>query len=365
MAVAAAAVRGTASWSGGGASSLPVFTGLASQPVRSSSASCAGRGEPQRQLQLRRHRTTHTLTSQAAPISPVTRTMASVSQGVDPVKDWILSEGGAREVRNIRSISGGCVNSAYQYQTDAGDFFVKTHSSLPVSMFESEAAGLGAMHETGTVRVPKPLKYGTLSRGAFIIMEYISPGSGGKDGQAKLGKQLADMHLKGTTDKGFGFDVDNTIGSTPQPNGWMDDWVEFYRVRRLQHQLNLARHDSNLYSKGMRLLDKLPEFFKGMDIKPALLHGDLWSGNISYDSSANPVILDPATYYGHSEAEFGMSWCAGFSSSFWQAYHEVIPREPGFEDRHQLYMLYHYLNHFNMFGGGYRSSAASIISSLL
>jgi len=100
-------------------------------------------------------------------------------------------------------------------------------------------------------------------------------------------------------------------------------------------------------------------------IEPCLLHGDLWSGNISSDKNGEPVILDPACYYGHSEAEFGMSWCAGFGGSFYNSYFEVMPKLPGFEERRDLYMLYHYLNHYNLFGSGYRSSAMSIIDDYL
>ena len=101
-----------------------------------------------------------------------------------------------------------------------------------------------------------------------------------------------------------------------------------------------------------------------MQVKPSLLHGDLWSGNLSTVKEGGWAILDPATYYGHHEAEFGMSWCGGFSGSFWDGYNSVIPRARGAGDRHDLYTLYHYLNHYNLFGGGYRSSAASILAKL-
>jgi fructosamine-3-kinase len=105
--------------------------------------------------------------------------------------------------------------------------------------------------------------------------------------------------------------------------------------------------------------------FKGLNIKPSILHGDLWSGNIA-TVDGKPSIFDPAVYYGHHEADFGMSWCAGFSPAFFEAYWSVIEKdEGGFEERKIMYQLYHILNHYNMFGGGYRSQAMGMLKQLL
>lgn len=160
----------------------------------------------------------------------------------------------------------------------------------------------------------------------------------------------------------FGFAVDNTIGGTPQPNGWTDNWVDFYREKRLKHQLNLAE-DAQLSKMGAILCDNLESLFQGIEVKPSVLHGDAWSGNIT-SVDGEPCVFDPATYYGHHEAEFGMSWCAGFSGTFWTAYHSVLPKAPGWTDRHDLYTLYHYLNHYNLFGGSYYNSCLQILQRL-
>ncbi|XP_042039075.1 protein-ribulosamine 3-kinase, chloroplastic isoform X3 [Salvia splendens] len=205
--------------------------------------------------------------------------------------------------------------------------------------------------------------------------------------QAALGRKLAEMHKAGESTKGFGFDVENTIGSTPQINTWTSDWIEFYGVHRLGYQLKLARQqfgDSLIYEKGQRLIKNMAPLFNGAVLEPCLLHGDLWSGNISYDKTGEPLILDPACYFrlhcpnlccwllpsfaiidGHNEAEFGMSWCAGFVGSFYDAYFEVMPKQTGWEERRDLYTLYHYLNHYNLFGSGYRPSAMGIIDDYL
>ncbi|CAM6104548.1 unnamed protein product [Calypogeia fissa] len=286
----------------------------------------------------------------------------------DPIRAWIVGEGGATKITKIAPVGGGCINTAMRYDTDSGSFFVKTNRDVGPAMFEAEAVGLEAMYATGTIRVPKPYKVGPLpGRGSYIIMEHISMGAS-RRGQAELGRKLAEMHKAGRTDKGFGFDMDNTIGSTPQKNPWTSDWVTFFRDHRLGYQLQLAEkqyRDFDIVEKGKRLLDKLPSFFRDVQVEPCLLHGDLWSGNITADENGAPVILDPACYYGHNEAEFGMSWCAGFGSSFYDAYFKVIPKQPGFEKRRELYRLYHYLNHYNLFGSSYRSSSISIIQTFV
>ncbi|OIW02083.1 hypothetical protein TanjilG_14782 [Lupinus angustifolius] len=248
----------------------------------------------------------------------------SVSQ--DPVREWILSEGQATKITKISPVGGGCINLASRYDTDAGSFFVKTNRSIGPSMFEAEALGLEAMYETGTIRVPKPHKVGPLpTGGSFIVMEFIQFGAS-RGNQSALGRKLGEMHKAGKSSKGYGFDVNNTIGSTPQINTWSSDWIQFYGECRLGYQLKLALDqygDKTIYEKGQRLIKSMGPLFDNVIIEPCLLHGDLWSGNISSDKNGEPVILDPACYYGHSEAEFGMSWCAGFGGSFYNSYFEA------------------------------------------
>ncbi|GLJ53944.1 hypothetical protein SUGI_1152890 [Cryptomeria japonica] len=318
------------------------------------------------QLHRLHHRYRPTCTQSVCRRGVVVGMMATSEK--DPVREWILGEGGATNINRVIPIGGGCISIANRYDTNAGSFFVKTNRDIGPPMFEAEAIGLNAMYSTNTIRVPKPFKVGPLlGRGSYIIMEFIEFGSSRGD-QAKLGRKLGEMHKAGISDKGFGFMVDNTIGSTPQVNSWTSDWITFYGEHRLGYQLQLAQEqyrDNDIYAKGQRLLKNLSALFKDIEIKPCLLHGDLWSGNICSDRNSEPVILDPACYYGHNEAEFGMSWCAGFGTSFYNSYFEVMPKQEGFEMRRNLYMLYHYLNHYNMFGSSYRSSCASILDRYL
>ncbi|CAI9101690.1 OLC1v1039073C3 [Oldenlandia corymbosa var. corymbosa] len=308
------------------------------------------------------------LPRKSSPFTRFQRPLVMACLGNDPITEWILSEGKATQITRISPVGGGCINNANRYDTDAGPFFVKSNRSIGPSMFEGEVLGLNAMYETHTIRVPKPYKFGALpTGGSYIIMEFIEFGAS-RSNQSELGRKLAEMHKAAKSEKGFGFHVDNTIGSTPQINTWTSDWVEFYAEHRLGYQLKLIRQqygDSTIHERGQRLAKNIGPLFEGVAIEPCLLHGDLWSGNITSDKNGEPVILDPACYYGHNEAEFGMSWCAGFGGSFYNAYFEVMPKQPGFEKRRDLYLLYHYLNHYNLFGSSYRSSALSIIDDYL
>lgn len=138
--------------------------------------------------------------------------------------------------------------------------------------------------------------------------------------------------------------------------------MEFFRERRLRHQLRLA-NNARLTRAGELVCARLEGFFEGVEVRPSTLHGDLWSGNVA-SAGGEPAVFDPASYYGHHEADFGMAWCAGFTPAFWAAYYELIPPAPGFEARRDLYLVYHYLNHFNMFGGGYLGECERLLARL-
>ncbi|MEO2192130.1 MAG: fructosamine kinase family protein, partial [bacterium] len=210
-------------------------------------------------------------------------------------------------VKATAFLGGSSWSSAYKLTaSDPGDatldLFVKTARGRDSdSMFKGEALGLTAMREAApSLAVPKVCTYGDAGGGSFIIMEYMKFTSG-SDMRA-LGTAVGEMHLHGTADR-YGFQVDNTIGGTPQPNPWMDDWPEFFKLHRLQHQVNLA-NDSRLTRMCDELISsgKYDALFQGAVLRPALVHGDLWSGNIGW-ANGKPALFDPATYYGHSECE--------------------------------------------------------------
>jgi protein-ribulosamine 3-kinase len=262
------------------------------------------------------------------------------------------------------SVGGGSINAAFVLKDAVQKYFVKINHSSLLDMFDAEAEGLNEMVAAQAIRVPRPVCWGISGGESYIAMEYIP--MGGKSSGIKLGEQLATMHRK--TQSHFGWHRDNTIGSTPQPNTPTASWVDFYRQHRLGYQLELASRNgaAHLMHNGERLMAGLEAFFSDYQPVASLLHGDLWSGNYATDSDGNPVIFDPATYYGDREADIAMTELfGGFPRDFYSAYNEAWSLDPGYKTRKTLYNLYHVLNHFNLFGGGYLSQADRMMGSLL
>jgi fructosamine-3-kinase len=196
-------------------------------------------------------------------------------------------------------------------------------------------------------------------------MEYIE--FGGRGDAAQFGAQLAKLHRVYSTN--FGWLMDNTIGVTPQVNTPNLDWVAFWREHRLNFQLRLAQgngYGGALQSKGQHLSEVFPELFANYSPRASLLHGDLWGGNHDVDIEGNPVIYDPAVYYGDREADLAMTELfGGFGNMFYRAYNEHYPLDEGYRVRKNLYNLYHILNHLNLFGGGYGVQAVQMMESIL
>jgi fructosamine-3-kinase len=262
-------------------------------------------------------------------------------------------------------VHGGDINQAFRLELAERKFFVKLNRADLLAMFDAEMAGLDAIRRSGAIRVPEAFITGCEGDSAFIVMEYIE--LGGRADARRLAHSLAAMH--GCVNDRFGFTLDNTIGSTPQCNRFDRDWIGFWRRHRLGFQLELARRNGiggELIDAGHRLAERLAGFFPGYEPRPSLLHGDLWSGNQGADSEGNPVIFDPACYYGDHEADLAMMELFGSPGErFFSCYNEIFAIDPGYRTRRELYNLYHVLNHANLFGGGYASQALRMIERLL
>ena len=246
------------------------------------------------------------------------------------------------------------------------NLFVKTGPASAFDMFDAEAEGLRELAATGVIRVPEVIACAVEGDEAFIALERIGFDATNPESEQLLGEQLAALH--GCTAEKFGWHRDNTIGLTPQRNTLAGDWVAFFREQRLEFQLQLAAsngHDGELASLGRKLADKLPGFFDSYDPVSSLLHGDLWGGNWGA-VDGEPVIFDPAVYYGDRESDIAMTELfGGFGPAFYAAYEKAWPLAEGFEARRKLYQLYHVLNHLNLFGGAYHGQAISLMRSLL
>lgn len=275
--------------------------------------------------------------------------------------------GKAFQVDHANPVSGGCINQGFHLQGSGCELFVKLNTASALTMFEAEAAGLEEIAATSTVRVPLPTCAGSDRERAWLVLEYLPLSSGGPRAMAALGERLAAMHR--IPREHFGWTRDNTIGSTPQVNAQLSDWGEFWAQHRLGYQLELAArngHGRVLRRKGALLLERLPNLFAGYRPAASLLHGDLWGGNAAVTAGNEPVIFDPAVYYGDREVDLAMTTLfGGFPSEFYFAYESAWPLDPGHRARRDLYNLYHVLNHLNLFGGGYLRQAQQMIDRLL
>lgn len=262
-------------------------------------------------------------------------------------------------------LGGGCINASYLVTAAGERYVVKVNDLAQEQMFHAESAGLGALGASHCLRVPVPIGVGTSASQAFLVMEWLP--LGGQGDMAQFGQQLAAMHR--VSADYFGWYRDNTIGSTHQPNTPQHDWLSFWSQQRLGYQLQLAGQRGlprAVLGLGARLIEGLPLLFKDYRPQPSLLHGDLWSGNYAFTPEGEAVIFDPAVYYGDREADIAMTELfGGFGGEFYRGYQQAWPLDDGYVVRKSLYNLYHILNHFNMFGGGYAQQAEAMLRQLL
>lgn len=304
----------------------------------------------------------------------------------------------------------GLANRHFRFDrrsSDAAPLLVKV-SRGPLEGFEAEQAGLQALalafKDLGVV-VPRPHTLGPLGegRGSFLVLDFlrfVPFGPSIPSVLERLGHAFATMHCRGAgaavrvaqgahTDSGGGGDgtrADSSwadthqslpvygfggkvtfLGGTPQDNTPSDNFADFFVERRLRPQLERASlkfqfryGTSNEANTAIaRLYDRVVT--RARDVlrpvqhcRPSLLHGDLWTGNAGATPSRQPIVVDPACWYGHAEFDLALSQLFGkFGPRFYDAYFEVAPRLPGYEERQQVYLLYHTLNQANLHGAGF------------
>lgn len=264
-----------------------------------------------------------------------------------------------------RDLHGGDINQAALIHSKDSGWFVKYRNNAPRGMFEAEAYALQKIAACQCIRVPEAIACGEDSGTSWLVLEYLELTSTGP--ASLLGEQLAAMHA--ISHGSFGWAQDNYIGTTPQPNRQTDNWIEFWRDCRLQPQLSMASaagFNGRLFENGEYLLTKLGQLLQDHKPTASLLHGDLWSGNKAFTTDGQPVIFDPASYYGDRETDIAMTELfGGFEPAFYSAYRAHSPLPAGYPLRRDLYKLYHMLNHLNLFGVAYLSSCENIMDGLL
>jgi fructosamine-3-kinase len=273
------------------------------------------------------------------------------------------------EIIDRKSIGGGCINQVYQISTDRQDrYFIKLNQPALAAMFATEAKGLLEMAATATITVPTPICWGITEDRSYLVLEYLDlTDRSNPKSWKEMGQNLAAMHRHqiSSTSK-FGWHQNNTIGSTPQVNTWETDWMTFFKNHRIDYQLQLALRKGGNFPKATQLLAAIPQILANHHPQPSLVHGDLWGGNAGFTTTGNPVIFDPATYWGDREVDLAMTELfGGFPAAFYQGYESVYPLDAGYAQRKVLYNLYHILNHYNLFGGSYQNQANRTIDSLV
>lgn len=279
------------------------------------------------------------------------------------IQSYWTAQGLSPEIVGERSVSGGSINSALLLRTPDGSFFLKYNSaSQHPQMFAKEFDGLELLASTKTIRLPKALFYFEGQEYSGLLLEFIEEKAYSENYWDMFAFQLSQMHQQ--TNPSFGLHFDNYMGSLPQSNTPSSSFVDFFITQRLLPQLKIARDQHEISQQHIkqseRLFEELPSIFS--EEKPALVHGDLWSGNLMSDETGSPVLMDPACYYGHREVDIAMTTMfGGFSPQFYQSYHQHHPLEKGWSDRLKYYNLYPILIHVNLFGSSYLNSLESVL----
>lgn len=276
-----------------------------------------------------------------------------------------IEENTGLKIKNISTVNGGCISDTYKLiLSDDNEYFIKINISS--GYFRKEANGLNAINKFNLIRVPIV----HLVDDDFLLLENINQASPSKNFFEEFGRKFANLHRCYT--ESFGFFEDNFIGATVQLNlpneKEKTNWIEFYWNKRLLFQYKLAEKngycDDFLRKLFSKLENKIELILNQSEIKPSLLHGDLWSGNFIADEKGKVCLIDPAVYYGDREADLAMTKLfGGFNERFYSAYFEEFPLNEGWQERENIYKLYHLLNHLNLFGSSYYGSVISAIKS--
>lgn len=316
-----------------------------------------------------------------------------MSEADDLIRAALRLAGDDSSIRQRAGVGGGSISQALRLRTGRGDYLIKLGGRGRPGFFAAEARGLGLLAGTGAVRVPavlgfrdaelttddRPPTTGTdadrsvLGRrssavdASYILLEWLEPPPAADRSKAgaALGTSLAALH-RASADA-YGLDHDNYIGATHQPNGWRDSWAAFFGEQRLGFQASLARQNGLLPPERAgrieRLVERLDRWIDDRATQPSLLHGDLWGGNFIVGPGGAPALIDPAAYYGDREADLAMTRLfGGFPASFYQAYAAAWPLPAGWQERVELYNLYHLLNHLNLFGGSYAAEVDATLA---
>ncbi|AWW31348.1 ketosamine-3-kinase [Echinicola strongylocentroti] len=270
------------------------------------------------------------------------------------------------QLKSVRLISAGTMNQSVLLDTDKGALFLKSNHLNSPDMFQQELKGLTLLHKHAPLQIPKTIGAGRIASQNYLLIEWIHGGYPNSDYWNNLGHGLAELHM--ATSPKYGLSEDNYIAILPQRNAMNENWADFFASERLEPMIGKAYYDGliskDFYKKFQMIYDKLDGLIPNE--KPALLHGDLWSGNVIVNPKGDPCLIDPAVYYGHREMDLAFSKLfGGFRSEFYEAYNEIFPLEPDFKTRVDIHNLYPLLVHLNLFGLSYLPGIKKVIKKFV
>jgi len=289
-------------------------------------------------------------------------------QKLSPIEvNEICDELGETYPKSIEQVHGGDIHSAWQIEFSNKKLFLKKNIRNK-KFLEFEKYCLQSLRKylnQENLVIPQVIAYKNIKNIEILLIEWIDMGN---FDQKKLGKGLGEMHLKSSESNPnkFGSPVEGFIGITKQEKGWEDNWIDCFLNLRIIPQLLILQ--STILDK--EIINQVKEKIKSelLNHKPinALVHGDLWSGNIGIDKSGRGVIFDPASWWADNEVDIAMTKLfGGFRKEFYEEYHKIFPVKNGFEKRIIIYNFYHILNHANMFGGGYLKQVKDYVQAIL
>lgn len=280
----------------------------------------------------------------------------------------VLSQAIHQPIGNIRlyPVSGGSINQTFKVEVEGqGTFFCKINGKgdMP-GLFEKEKTGLRFLADQQIIKTPEIIACEMIDGMQVLLLEWIEHKSADEKCWTRFGEGLAGLHR--VTQADFGFAEANYMGALSQSNHASANWIEFFIQQRLEPQLRMAIRknlcEPAIVQKFERLYGKLGNIFTKEP--PALLHGDLWSGNFICRSDSEPVVIDPAVYFGHRSMDLGMTTLfGGFGKRFYESYAYHFPFPVNYKEQWQIANLYPLLIHLNLFGRSYLGSILDTIKS--
>jgi fructosamine-3-kinase len=257
---------------------------------------------------------------------------------------------------NLTPVGGGSINQTWRLNFSNEILFCKVNSASKFPhLFQKEKLGLELISKQNIIKVPGVIDCFEFKDNQILLLEWIDSGERTESFWQKFGEQLAALHQ--ITNNHFGLMEDNYMGSVPQSNKPSGNWINFFAEQRLQPLVKKCSDKgmlANRHQKQFEILYKhLPNIFDE-DHKPALVHGDLWSGNFMCNQFSEPVLIDPAVYYGHPSVDTGMTTLfGGFRTAFYEAYHHSSPFSKNYKEQWRVCNLYPLLIHLYLFGSSY------------